>query len=200
MGCKPRFTKEQAEEITKLYKQGIKVSEIAKRYKSNHNTINNTIKLLKTGGYEACGKRLKFTQEQAEQMLQMEKAGMSINQIAKHFNCHGYTIRDYMLRAESKNFNSFNVAEYKADRNALMREEAAERMRISREKHKQQLDIIFDFCLHDIPEKGCANCPLCPAKLGFDVCGDQPPKSERLKKAIEIINKYREEQNNEDYA
>ena len=197
MGCKPRFTKEQAEEIRRLYNQGLKISEIAKRYNAYHASISNAIKLLEKGGYETYDKRLKFTQEQAEQMLQMEKAGMSINQIAKHFDCHGYTIRDYMLRAESKNFNSFNVAEYKTDRNALKREEAAERMRISREKHKQQLDIIFDFCLHEIPEKGCANCPLCPAKLGFDVCGDQPPKSERLKKAIEIINKYREEQSNE---
>ena len=197
MGCKPRFTKEQAEEIRRLYNQGLKISEIAKRYNAYHASISNAIKLLEKGGYETYDKRLKFTQEQAEQMLQMEKAGMSINQIAKHFDCHGYTIRDYMLRAESKNFNSFNVAEYKTNRNALKREEAAERMRISREKHKQQLDIIFDFCLHEIPEKGCANCPLCPAKLGFDVCGDQPPKSERLKKAIEIINKYREEQSNE---
>ena len=197
MGCKPRFTKEQAEEIRRLYNQGLKISEIAKRYNAYHASISNAIKLLEKGGYETYDKRLKFTQEQAEQMLQMEKAGMSINQIAKHFDCHGYTIRDYMLRAESKNFNSFNVAEYKTDRNALKREEAAERMRIRREKHRKQLDIIFDFCLHEIPEKGCANCPLCPAKLGFDVCGDQPPKSERLKKAIEIINKYREEQSNE---
>ena len=197
MGCKPRFTKEQAEEIRRLYNQGLKISEIAKRYNAYHASISNAIKLLEKGGYETYDKRLKFTKEQAEQMLQMKKAGVSITQIAKHFNCHGYTIRDYMLRAESKDFNSFNVAEYKADRNALMREEAAERMRISREKHKKQLDIIFDFCMHDIPETGCANCPLCPAKLGFDVCGDQPPKSERLKEAIEIINKYREEQNNE---
>ena len=191
MGCKPRFTREQAEEIRRLYNQGLKISEIARRYNAYHASISNAIKLLEKGGYETYGKRLKFTQEQAEQMLQMEKAGMSINQIAKHFDCHGYTIRNYMLRAESKNFNSFNVAEYKTDRNALKREEAAERMRISREKHRKQLDIIFDFCMHDIPEKGCANCPLCPAKLGFDVCGDQPPKSERLKKAIEIINEFR---------
>lgn len=198
MGCKPRFTKEQAEEIRRLYNQGLKISEIAKRYNAYHASISNAIKLLEKGGYETYDKRLKFTQEQAEQMLQMEKAGMSINQIAKHFDCHKCTVKDYMLRAESKNFNSFDATKYKADRNALKREEAAERMRISREKHRDMLDIIFDFCLHDIPEKGCANCPLCPAKLGFDVCGDQPPKSERLKEAIEIINKYREVQSDED--
>ena len=151
MGCKPRFTKEQAEEIRRLYReQGLTMAEIARAKSSSFNAVANAIKFIENGFYD-------------KSEAKSEK-----------------TISDLKRAAAEK-----------------ARETAMERMRKSREKHKQQLDIIFDFCMHDIPEKGCANCPLCPAKLGFDVCGDQPPKSERLKKAIEIINKYREEQNNE---
>lgn len=174
----------------------MKISEIAKRYNANYDSTYNAIKRLEKGGYETYGKRLKFTQEQASQMLLMKKSRMSIAQIAKNFGCHKNTVKDYILRAESKNFNSFDATKYKADRNAPKREEAAERMRISREKHKKQLDIIFDFCLHDIPEKGCANCPLSPEKLGFDVCGGVNLTTVRLQKAVEAINKYREVQSN----
>ena len=154
MGCKPRFTKEQAEEIRKLYREhGLTMAEIARAKSSSFNAVANAIKFIENGFYDKA-------EEKAEK-----------------------TISDLKRAAAEK-----------------ARETAMERMRKSREKHKQQLDVIFDFCMHDIPEKGCANCPLCPAKLGFDVCGDQPPKSERLKKAIEIINEFREVQSNENYA
>ena len=147
MGCKPRFIKEQAEEIRKLYReQGLTITEIAKRYKANFQAVANAIKFIENGYYDKA---------------------------------------DEKAKAEA--------AEIKAKQEASrkLREAAAKRMEQTRQKHKALLDVIFEFCLHDIPEKGCPNCPLCPAKLGFDVCGDQPPKSERLKKAIEIINEFR---------
>ena len=154
MGCKPRFTKEQAEEIRKLYREhGLTMAEIARAKSSSFNAVANAIKFIENGFYD---------------------------------------------KAEAKSEKT--IADLKRAAAEKARETAMERMRKSREKHKQQLDVIFDFCMHDIPEKGCANCPLCPAKLGFDVCGDQPPKSERLKKAIEIINEFREVQSNENYA
>ena len=143
MGCKPRFTKEQAEEIRRLYREhGLTITEIARRYKSNFQAVANAIKFIENGYYD---------------------------------------------KADEK------AAEIKAKQEASkkLREAAAKRMEQTRKKHKALLDVIFEFCQHEIPYTGCPNCPLCPAILGFDVCGDQPPKSERLKKAIEIINEYR---------
>ena len=71
-------------------------------------------------------------------------------------------------------------------------------MEQTRKKHKALLDVIFEFCQHEIPYTGCPNCPLSPEKLGFDVCGGVNLTTERLQKAIEAINKYREEQSDED--
>ena len=90
------------------------------------------------------------------------------------------------------------AAEIKAKQEASrkLREAAAKRMEQTRKKHMALLDVIFEFCLHDIPETGCPNCPLCPEKLGFDVCGGVNLTTERLQKAIEAINKYREVQSN----
>lgn len=148
MGCKPRFTKEQAEEIRKLYREhGLTITEIAKRYKANFQAVANAIKFIENGYYD---------------------------------------------KADEK------AAEIKAKQEASrkLREAAAKRMEQTRKKHKALLDVIFEFCLHDIPETGCPNCPLCPEKLGFDVCGGFNITTERLQKAIEVINKYREEQSN----
>ena len=149
MGYKPRFTKEQAEEIRRLYReQGLTITEIARRYKSNFQAVANAIKFIENGFYD---------------------------------------------KADEK------AAEMKAKQEASkkLREAAAKRMEHTRKKHMALLDVIFEFCLHDIPEKGCANCPLSPEKLGFDICGDFNMTTERLQKAIEAINKYREVQSNE---
>ena len=150
MGCKPRFTKEQAEEIRKLYReQGLTITEIARAKSSNFQAVANAIKFIENGYYD---------------------------------------------KADEK------AAEMKAKQEASkkLREAAAKRMEQTRKKHKALLDVIFEFCQHEIPYTGCLNCPLCPEKLGFDVCGGVNLTTERLQKAIEAINKYREEQNNED--
>ena len=83
------------------------------------------------------------------------------------------------------------IAEAKAKQEAMKksREAAAKRMEQTRKKHMALLDVIFEFCQHEIPEKGCANCPLCPAKLGFDVCGGVNLTTARLQKAVEVIDK-----------
>ena len=149
MGCKPRFTKEQAEEIRKLYREhGLTITEIARRYNSNFQAVANAIKFIENGYYD---------------------------------------------KADEK------AAEIKAKQEASkkLREAAAKRMEQTRKKHKALLDVIFDFCQHEIPEKGCANCPLSSEKLGFDVCGGVNLTTVRLQKAIEAINKYREVQSNE---
>ena len=143
MGCKPRFTKEQAEEIRKLYReQGLTITEIAKRYKANFQAVANAIKFIENG---------------------------------------------YYTKAEEK------AAEMKAKQEASkkLREAAAKRMEQTRKKHRDLLDVIFEFCLHEIPYTGCPNCPLCPEKLGFDVCGGVNLTTEKLQKAIEAINKYK---------
>ena len=148
MGCKPRFTKEQAEEIRRLYREhGLTITEIARQKKANFQAVANAIKFIENGYYD---------------------------------------------KADEK------ASEIKAKQEASrkLREAAAKRMEQTRKKHKALLDVIFDFCLHDIPETGCQNCPLCPEKLGFDVCGGVNLTTERLQKAIEAINKYREEQSN----
>lgn len=152
MGCKPRFTKEQAEEIRKLYReQGLTITEIAKRYKANFQAVANAIKFIENG---------------------------------------------YYTKAEEK--AKAEAAEIKAKQEASkkLREAAAKRMEQTRKKHKALLDVIFEFCQHEIPYTGCPNCPLCPAKLGFDVCGGVNLTTVRLQKAIEAINKYREVQSN----
>lgn len=149
MGCKPRFTKEQAEEIRRLYReQGLTMSDIAKRYNSSFQAIANAIKFIENGYYD---------------------------------------------KADEK------AAEIKAKQEASrkLREAAAKRMEQTRKKHKALLDVIFEFCQHEIPYTGCPNCPLSSEKLGFDVCGGVNLTTERLQKAIEAINKYREVQSNE---
>ena len=149
MGRKPRFTKEQAEEIRKLYREhGLTITEIARQKKANFQAVANAIKFIENGYYD---------------------------------------------KAEEK------AAEMKAKQEASkkLREAAAKRMEQTRQKHKALLDVIFEFCQHEIPYTGCPNCPLCPAKLGFDVCGGVNLTTERLQKAIEAINKYREVQSNE---
>ena len=153
MGCKPRFTKEQAEEIRKLYReQGLTITEIARRYKANFQAVANAIKFIENGYYT-----------KAEEKAKAEAAEMKAKQEASK----------------------------------KLREAAEKRMEQTRQKHKALLDVIFEFCLHEIPYTGCPNCPLCPAKLGFDVCGGVNLTTVRLQKAIEAINKYREVQRNE---
>lgn len=147
MGCKPRFSKEQAEEIRRLYReQGLTITEIARRYNSNFQAVANAIKFIENG---------------------------------------------YYTKAEEK--AKAEAAEIKAKQEASkkLREAAAKRMEQTRQKHKALLDVIFEFCLHDIPEKGCPNCPLSPKKLGFDICGGFNITTERLQKAIETINEFR---------
>ena len=149
MGCKPRFTKEQAEEIRKLYReQGLTITEIARAKSSNFQAVANAIKFIENGYYD---------------------------------------------KADEK------AAEMKAKQEASrkLREAAAKRMEQTRKKHMALLDVIFEFCQHEIPYTGCPNCPLCPAKLGFDVCGGVNLTTARLQKAIEAINKYREVQSDE---
>lgn len=149
MGCKPRFTREQAEEIRRLYReQGLTITEIARRYNSNFQAVANAIKFIENGYYD---------------------------------------------KADEK------AAEAKAKQEAMKksREAAAKRMEQTRKKYKALLDVIFEFCQHEIPYTGCPNCPLSPAKLGFDVCGGVNLTTERLQKAIEAINKYREVQSDE---
>ena len=149
MGCKPRFTKEQAEEIRKLYREhGLTITEIARRYKSNFQAVANAIKFIENGYYDKAD----------------EKA------------------------AEAK---------AKQEASKKLREAAAKRMEQTRKKHRDLLDVIFECCQHEIPYTGCPNCPLCPEKLGFDVCGGVNLTTERLQKAIEAINKYREVQSDE---
>ena len=143
MGCKPRFVKEQAEEIRKLYREhGLTITEIARQYKSNFQAVANAIKFIENGYYD---------------------------------------------KADEK------AAEMKAKQEASkkLREAAAKRMEQTRQKHKALLDVIFEFCQHEIPYTGCPNCPLCPEKLGFDVCGGVNLTTERLQKAIEMINEFR---------
>lgn len=150
MGCKPRFTKEQAEEIRKLYREhGLTITEIARQKKANFQAVANAIKFIENGYYD---------------------------------------------KADEK------AAEIKAKQEASkkLREAAAKRMEQTRQKHKALLDVIFEFCQHEIPYTGCPNCPLSPEKLGFDVCGGVNLTTERLQKAIESINKYREVQSDED--
>lgn len=143
MGCKPRFTKEQAEEIRKLYReQGLTITEIAKRYKANFQAVANAIKFIENGYYD------KADEEAAE------------------------------IKA-------------KQEASKKLREAAAKRMEQTRKKHMALLDVIFEFCQHEISLTGCLNCPLNPDKLGFDVCGGVNLTTERLQKAIEAINKYR---------
>lgn len=152
MGCKPRFTKEQAQEIRKLYReQGLTITEIARAKSSNFQAVANAIKFIENG---------------------------------------------YYTKAEEK--AKAEAAEIKAKQEASkkLREAAAKRMEQTRKKHKALLDVIFEFCQHEIPYTGCPNCPLCPAKLGFDVCGGVNLTTVRLQKAIEAINKYREVQSN----
>ena len=149
MGCKPRFTKEQAEEIRKLYREhGLTITEIARRYNSNFQAVANAIKFIENGYYD---------------------------------------------KADEK------AAEMKAKQEASkkLREAAAKRMEQTRKKHRDLLDVIFEFCLHEIPYTGCPNCPLSSEKLGFDVCGGVNLTTVRLQKAVEAINKYREVQSNE---
>lgn len=149
MGCKPRFTKEQAEEIRKLYREhGLTITEIARQKKANFQAVANAIKFIENGYYD---------------------------------------------KADEK------AAEMKAKQEASkkLREAAAKRMEQTRQKHKALLDVIFEFCQHEIPYTGCPNCPLSPAKLGFDVCGGVNLTTARLQKAIEAINKHREVQINE---
>lgn len=141
MGCKPRFTKKQAEEIRKLYReQGLTITEIARRYNSNFQAVANAIKFIENGFYD---------------------------------------------KADEK------AAEMKAKQEASrkLREAAAKRMEQTRKKHMALLDVIFEFCQHEIPYTGCPNCPLCPEKLGFDVCGGFNITTERLQKAVEVIDK-----------
>ena len=143
MGCKPRFTKEQAEEIRKLYReQGLTITEIARQKKANFQAVANAIKFIENGYYD---------------------------------------------KADEK------AAEMKAKKEASkkLREAAAKRMEQTRKKHKALLDVIFEFCQHEIPYTGCPNCPLSSEKLGFDVCGGVNLTTERLQKAIEAINKYK---------
>lgn len=143
MSCKPRFTKEQAEEIRKLYReQGLTITEIARAKSSNFQTVANAIKFIENGYYD---------------------------------------------KAEEK------AAEIKAKKEASrkLREAAAKRMEKTRQKHKALLDVIFEFCQHEIPYIGCQKCPLSPEKLGFDICGGVNLTTVRLQKAIEIINEFR---------
>ena len=143
MGCKPRFTKEQAEEIRRLYReQGLTITEIARQKKAYFQAVANAIKFIENG---------------------------------------------YYTKAEEE------AAEIKAKQEASrkLREAAAKRMEQTRQKHKALLDVIFEFCQHEIPYTGCPNCPLSPKKLGFDVCGGVNLTTERLQKAVEAINKYR---------
>ena len=143
MGCKPRFTKEQAEEIRKLYREhGLTITDIARAKSSNFQTVANAIKFIENGYYDKADE--KATEIKAKQ------------------------------EASKK-----------------LREAAAKRMEQTRQKHKALLDVIFEFCQHDIPETGCPNCPLSPEKLGFDVCGGFNITTERLQKAIEMINEFR---------
>ena len=83
------------------------------------------------------------------------------------------------------------AAEIKAKKEASkkLREAAAKRMEQTRQKHMALLDVIFEFCQHEIPYTGCPNCPLSSEKLGFDVCGGVNLTTERLQKAVEVIDK-----------
>ena len=143
MGCKPRFAREQAEEIRKLYREhGLTITEIARQKKANFQAVANAIKFIENGYYD------KADEEAAE------------------------------IKA-------------KKEASKKMREAAAKRMEQTRKKHKALLDVIFEFCQHEIPYTGCPNCPLSSEKLGFDVCGGVNLTTERLQKAIEAINKYK---------